>query len=62
MIIYLKNKHTLQIDDFYFKCCIVKNGLSKKKMEGDKKTTIGRFSRDTWRCDPLIFGKGSHLH
>ena len=44
MIIYLKNKHTLQIDDFYFKCCIGKNGLSKKKMEGDKKTPIGRFS------------------
>ena len=44
MIISLKNKHTLQIDDFYFKCCIGKNGLSKKKMEGDKKTPIGRFS------------------
>ena len=44
MIIYLKNKHTLLIDDFHFKCCIGKNGLSKKKMEGDKKTPIGRFS------------------
>ena len=44
MIIYLKNKHTLQIDDFYFKCCIGKSGLSKKKIEGDKKTPIGRFS------------------
>ena len=44
MIIYLKNKHTLLIDDFHFKCCIGKNGLSKKKIEGDKKTPIGRFS------------------
>ena len=44
MIIYLKNKHTLLIDDFRFKCCIGKNGFSKKKMEGDKKTPIGRFS------------------
>ena len=44
MIIYLKNKHTLQIDDFYFKCCIGKNGLSKKKVEGDRKTPIGLFS------------------
>ena len=44
MIIYIKNKHTLLIDDFYFKCCIGKNGLSKNKKEGDKKTPIGRFS------------------
>ena len=44
MTIYLKNKHRLQVDDFTFKCCIGKNGLSKKKIEGDKKTPIGRFS------------------
>ena len=37
MIIFLKNKHTLQIDDFYFKCCIGKMVNSNKK-EGDKKT------------------------
>ena len=43
MIIFLKNKHTLQIDDFYFKCSIGKNGLSKKKVEGDKKTPVGTF-------------------
>ena len=43
MTIYLKNKYRLQIDDFTFKCCIGKNGLSKKKREGDKKTPIGRF-------------------
>ena len=43
MTIFLINKHTLQIDDFYFKCCIGKNGLSKRKIEGDYKTPIGTF-------------------
>ena len=44
MIIVLKNKHTLQVDDFSFKCSIGKNGLTKRKVEGDKKTPIGTFS------------------
>ena len=44
MTIFLKNKHTLQIDDFYFKCSIGKNGLTRKKKEGDKKTPIGTFN------------------
>jgi L,D-peptidoglycan transpeptidase YkuD (ErfK/YbiS/YcfS/YnhG family) len=44
MTIFLKNKHTLKIDDFYFKCCIGKNGISKKKKEGDKKTPKGIFN------------------
>ena len=43
MIIYLKNKHTLMIDNFSFKCCVGKNGISKRKIEGDKKTPIGSF-------------------
>ena len=43
MTIYLKNKHTLQVDSFYFECSIGKNGLTKKKIEGDKKTPIGKF-------------------
>ena len=43
MIIILKNKHTLKVDDFYFKCCIGKNGLSSKKKEGDKTTPKGVF-------------------
>ena len=43
MIIYLKNKDTLKVDAFEFKCCIGKNGISKKKIEGDKKTPIGLF-------------------
>jgi len=43
MIIVLKNKHTLQIDDFSFKCSVGKNGFTKKKIEGDKKTPKGTF-------------------
>ena len=44
MRIILKNKETLLCDDFIFKCCIGKNGLSYKKIEGDKKTPRGLFS------------------
>ena len=44
MIIRLKNKHTLQIDDFYFKCTIGKRGLSRNKIEGDQKTPKGIHS------------------
>ena len=44
MIIFLKNKHTLQVDDFYFKCCIGQNGLTTKKVEGDNKTPIGLYA------------------
>ena len=43
MLIFVKNKHTLQIDDFKFKCCIGKNGVSINKKEGDKKTPKGTF-------------------
>ena len=43
MIITLKNKHTLQIDDFTFRCCIGKKGLSINKKEGDYKTPRGKF-------------------
>ena len=43
MTIFIKNKHTLQIDEFKFKCCIGKKGLTKYKKEGDKKTPIGTF-------------------
>ena len=43
MIVFLKNKHTLQIDEFKFKCCIGKNGTTGNKKEGDKKTPKGTF-------------------
>ena len=46
MIIYQKNKHTLQVDDFTFKCSIGSLGKTKKKREGDKKTPIGIFELD----------------
>ena len=44
MIISLENKHTLQVDEFKFKCCIGKKGLSLNKREGDKKTPKGIFA------------------
>lgn len=44
MIILVKNKHTLIIDEFKFKCCIGKNGTALKKKEGDNKTPKGSFS------------------
>jgi len=43
MTILVKNKHTLQIDEFKFKCSIGKNGSTKNKREGDKKTPKGTF-------------------
>ena len=44
MIILVKNKYSLQVDDFLFKCSIGKNGASKSKKEGDKKTPKGIFN------------------
>ena len=38
MIIELKNKNTLIVDQFKFRCCIGKNGLTRDKKEGDLKT------------------------
>ena len=55
MIIFLKKKHTLQIDNFYFKCCVGKNGITKSKKEGDKKTPKGTFKIEYlyYRADKL---------
>ena len=44
MTIFVKNKHTLQIDEFKFRCCIGKMGATRKKKEGDKKTPKGIFN------------------
>ena len=44
MIIFVKNKHSIQIDKFKFKCCVGKNGFTSNKIEGDKKTPKGIFS------------------
>tara|TARA_B100001248_G_scaffold106992_1_gene79800 strand:- start:421 stop:915 length:495 start_codon:yes stop_codon:yes gene_type:complete len=43
MTIFVKNKHTLQIDEFKFRCCIGKKGSTISKKEGDKKTPKGTF-------------------
>jgi len=43
MTIFIKNKHTLQINEFKFKCSIGKKGLTKNKKEGDQKTPKGIF-------------------
>ena len=44
MTIVVKNKQSLFFDDFNFKCCIGKKGLTKNKIEGDKKTPKGFYS------------------
>ena len=44
MIIHLKNKQTLKIGNFYFKCSIGALGTTNKKIEGDKKTPKGIYS------------------
>ena len=44
MTIILKDKATLVFDDFIFRCAIGVKGITKKKVEGDKKTPIGTFS------------------
>ena len=44
MIIHIKNKSTLIIDDFKFKCSIGKRGLNSNKKEGDFTTPKGVFN------------------
>jgi len=44
MTIIIKNKDTLIFEDFKFRCSIGKNGLTKNKIEGDKKTPKGIFN------------------
>ena len=43
MTILVKNKHTLLIDEFKFKCCIGKKNTTINKKEGDQKTPKGTF-------------------
>jgi|TARA_B110000114_G_C15023470_1_gene369893 L,D-peptidoglycan transpeptidase YkuD (ErfK/YbiS/YcfS/YnhG family) len=52
MIIHVKNKSTLIIDDFKLKCCIGQNGLIYNKKEGDFSTPKGIF-----KLDKLYFRK-----
>jgi L,D-peptidoglycan transpeptidase YkuD (ErfK/YbiS/YcfS/YnhG family) len=57
MIITLKDKHTLKVDDFQFRCCIGKNGIKKDKREGDKCTPRGifRLIKIYYRADRINF-------
>ncbi len=43
-LIILKNKHTLQYNEFLFRCSIGKKGLSFNKTEGDYKTPKGIYA------------------
>ena len=52
MTIFVKNKYTLQVDEFKFRCCIGKNGSTINKNEGDKKTPKG-----TYKIENLYFRK-----
>ena len=55
MLLKLKNKEYLIIDEFKFKCSIGKNGLKSKKKEGDKCTPKGNFriGKVYYRADRL---------
>ncbi len=44
MQIFVKDKNTLILDDFEFKCCVGKYGFTENKIEGDKKTPRGVFN------------------
>jgi|TARA_B100000780_G_scaffold66855_1_gene44071 L,D-peptidoglycan transpeptidase YkuD (ErfK/YbiS/YcfS/YnhG family) len=44
MLIILKNKETLKISDYSFRCSVGKNGIYSNKKEGDKKTPRGTYS------------------
>ena len=50
MLIQIKNKDTLIVGNFKFKCCIGKNGSSNKKKEGDKTTPKG-----VYKLGPLYY-------
>ena len=43
MLLKLKNKEHLIVDEFKFKCSIGKKGLKSKKVEGDNCTPKGNF-------------------
>ena len=43
MIIKLKNKDKLIVDDFILKCCVGRSGINNNKKEGDKSTPSGIF-------------------
>ena len=52
MQLILKNKDTLLLGEFKFKCSIGKNGSTSNKIEGDRKTPKGIYS-----LGPLFYRK-----
>ena len=59
MIIRLKNKDTLIIEEFKLKCSIGKGGIKKNKFEGDFCTPSGKFEigKLYWRPDRVTLPK-----
>ena len=55
MQLILKNKNTLLLGEFKFKCSIGKNGSTSNKKEGDKKTPKGAYS-----LGPLYYRKDKY--
>jgi len=55
MLIKVKNKDTLILDDFIFQCVVGKKGTSRKKIEGDLCTPRGVFDLKTvyYRSDRI---------
>tara|TARA_B110000914_G_scaffold220306_1_gene230179 strand:+ start:1382 stop:1870 length:489 start_codon:yes stop_codon:yes gene_type:complete len=47
MIIHVRNKDTLIIDDFKFRCCIGLKGMNSNKKEGDYSTPKGLYNLKT---------------
>ena len=52
MQITIKNKDTILLDEFKFKCSLGKNGITSVKIEGDLKTPKGTYS-----IGPLYYRK-----
>ena len=59
MIIHIKNKDTLIVKDFKFKCSLGKKGIRKNKFEGDFCTPSGKFKigKLYWRPDRVQLPK-----
>ena len=59
MIIRVKNKDTLIVKEFKFKCIVGKRGIKKNKVEGDFCTPSGKFKigKLYWRPDRVNLPK-----
>ena len=59
MIIHIKNKDTLIVEDFKFKCSVGNRGIRKNKFEGDFCTPSGKFKigKLYWRPDRVQLPK-----